>query len=131
MKLKYFLTALLFTPTFAIANAQLSCGALKEDSEGMSSSQTCTFRNGSINQAFLAFGKKEKLWQPLIKSGLPTKNSKMKTRIKGLSSPVAITVTWKGKNQVDVSACQDESDYCTEATFTQKANNVIIKTTHY
>lgn len=119
MKCKVFLIAILLTPTLSFASGQLSCNKEQEVRDGMGSTQSCIY-NGTLSQAFRAFGAQIELWKSLMYSGLPHEDYQQNF------DDIEIVVNWRGYGQVEVTACKTETDYCANATFKKIGNKVLI-----
>ena len=123
MKLKYSLLALLLTPALSFASVQLSCGPKKDTSSGMAgATQSCIYNNGSLLQAFYAFGSDIELWQPLMSEGLQSELDFSRSY-----GNIEVRVKWWGRDQFNIIACEEGTDYCANANFQRMGNRVVIK----
>ncbi|MGN6985695.1 hypothetical protein ACTHSL_12160 [Neisseria sp. P0008.S010] len=127
MKVKLLFIPMLCIPFIALAKPSDLVCKKRVDLE-MGYEQHCVY-SGSLSQAFHALGARVELWKPFLKYGLPKKDSDFRGYLarKGRKDEILYGVEWKGENKVSVSACWNETDNCSMATFQQSNGKVLIK----
>ncbi len=119
--LKFGVIALLTLPTIALASPKLSCGDWVETE--YNHRKTCKYAGSSLNDAYMVYFKDSTLIPKKYKQ-LPSSN--VNTTVNSKDQSIEFSVTWKGKNQVEVAACVAGSDECDSGTFTRKGSYIEI-----